>query len=230
MKPLHEDWSGLVRRLSGATYQHGEVTWPDEDELRALARRLPPGQSIGIPGKAPTFRIEFEAGLSDAEVIRAESTFGFRFPPDLRAFLQTALPQGPAFPDWRSGDPTQLREWLDEPRQGILFDIQHSGFWLPEWGPRPASVDDACETATKLIQAAPKLIPIYKHRMMPDEPHLPGNPVFSVHQTDIIVYGLDLYRYLHAEFGPPIGGTSEEHPRAIRFWDIDRFQTRWHNP
>jgi hypothetical protein len=37
--------------------------------------------------------------------------------------------------------------------------------------------------------------------MMPAEPHLPGNPVFSVHQTDIIVYGLDLYEYLHNEFG-----------------------------
>lgn len=230
VKPPNEDWIGLVRRLSGSTYEHGEVTYPDEDVLRALAGRLRPGESIGIRGKAPVFRIEFEAGLSDAEVIRAESTFGFRFPPDLRAFLQTALPQGPAFPDWRSGNLTELREWLDEPRQGILFDIQHNDFWLPEWGQRPASLGDACETATKLIQAAPKLIPIYKHRMMPDEPHLPGNPVFSVHQTDIIVYGLDLYRYLHLEFGLHVEGGDQVNPRAIRFWDIDRFQTRWHNP
>jgi hypothetical protein len=229
VKALHEDWSGLVRRLSGATYQHGEVTYPDESALREVASRLGPDECIAIPGEAPTFRVEFEAGLSDAEVIRAEKIFGFRFPPDLKAFLHTALPQGPAFPNWRTGDQKQLSEWLDEPRQGILFDVQYSGFWLPEWGQRPASLDHALETASKLIRAAPKPIPIFMHRMMPDEPHLPGNPVFSVHQTDIIVYGHDLYRYLHLEFGLLPEEAHETALRAIRFWDIDRFQTRWGN-
>ena len=177
-------------------------------------------------------RVEFENGLSNREIDRTEDRYGFRFPPDLREFLQTAMPKGPQFPDWRSGDEAQLREWLDIPRDGVLFDIEQNSFWLPEWGPKPAAIKDALSIASELIQAAPKLIPIFMHRMMPDEPHLPGNPVFSVHQTDIIVYGLDLHAYLHAEFHPlPMARTHDRAMRSIRFWDVDRFQgVRWQAP
>ena len=176
--------------------------------------------------------IAFVDGLTDAEIIAVEARFGFRFPPDLRLFLQTALPQGGSFPDWRSGEEPALREWLDLPRQGVLFDIEHNGFWLDEWGPRPSTLEEAKRVADELIEAAPRLIPIYLHRMMPAEPHLPGNPVFSVHQTDIIVYGVDLRDYLIHEFLREEEGmnTGSEpiNPRQIVFWDIDRFQeVRW---
>lgn len=46
----------------------------------------------------------------------------------------------------------------------------------------------------------PKLIPIYSHRYIPSEPQEAGNPVFSVHQTDIIYYGENLLSYLQVEF------------------------------
>jgi hypothetical protein len=131
-------------------------------------------------------RVEFEAGLTDAEILAAEARHGFRFPPDLQAFLQAGLPRGSDFPDWRDGDEAVLRGWLDLPLRGILFDIEHNGFWLDEWGPRPALLAEAQRVASELVAAAPRLIPVYSHRMMPSEPHLPGNPVFSVHQTDII--------------------------------------------
>jgi hypothetical protein len=127
--------------------------------------------------------IEFERGLTDAEVEAAEARYEFRFPPDLRAFLQAGLPQGDRFPNWRSGDEAKLRAWLDLPRRGILLDIAHNGFWLDEWGPQTASLGEAQRVASKLVAAAPKLIPVYIHRMMPSEPHLPGNPVFSVYPT-----------------------------------------------
>jgi hypothetical protein len=140
--------------------------------------------------------VEFEAGLTDSEVVAAESRFSFRFPPDMRAFLQAGLPCNDDFPDWRDGDEARLHEWLDLPRRGILFDIEHNGFWLKEWGQRPQQVDEAIRIASELVASTPKLIPVYKHRMIPSEPHLAGNPVFSVHQTDIIYYGLDLRDYL----------------------------------
>jgi hypothetical protein len=175
--------------------------------------------------------IAFDPGLSDAEVTAAEARYAFRFPPDLRAFLQTALPRGNGFPDWRSGEEAALRDWLDLPRRGVVFDIEHNGFWLPEWGARPQSVADAMRVAKELVAAAPRLIPVYMHRMIPDEPHLPGNPVFSVHQTDIIVYGANLQDYLAHEFlkaeGRDDRAVSTE-VRSIRFWDIDQFQeVRW---
>lgn len=172
--------------------------------------------------------IDFDIGLTDAEVAAAEGRFGFRFPPDLRAFLQTALPLGERFPNWRSGNEADLREWLDMPRQGILFDIEHNGFWLDEWRPRPVALADAKRAASELVAGAPKLIPIFIHRMMPDEPHLAGNPVFSVHQTDIIHYGFNLADYLRHDFHLPGREAWPDSVRQIRFWDLDRFQKiRW---
>jgi hypothetical protein len=64
--------------------------------------------------------------------------------------------------------------------------------------------------------------------MIPDDPHLEGNPVFSVHQTDIIYYGYDLEDYLRHEFDLPGRKAWPEHLRPVRFWDIERFQeVRW---
>jgi hypothetical protein len=64
--------------------------------------------------------------------------------------------------------------------------------------------------------------------MIPDEPNLAGNPVFSVHQTDIIYYGFDLADYLRHDFHIPGREPWPENIRQIRFWDLDRFQqVRW---
>jgi hypothetical protein len=90
----------------------------------------------------------------------------------------------------------------------------------------------------EILDDAPRLIPIYAHRAVPNEPLEAGNPVFSVMQMDIIIYGNDLEQYLHNEFGlPPLhdetgrllvdeeGGLLHEKakrreglPREIRFW------------
>src|SRR5262245_59732233 len=111
--------------------------------------------------------IEFGVGFADAEIAATEVRFGFTFPPDLRAFLQTAMPKDEGFPNWRSGEEADLRDRLDLPRQGIIFDIEHNGFWLDEWGSRPDSLADAMGVASELVRTAPKLIPIFIHRMMP---------------------------------------------------------------
>jgi len=182
----------------------------------------------GIIQQLESRGIKFDAGLSGVEITAAERCFAFRFPSDLREFLQTALPSGKPFPNWRSGDEAVLRDWFDLPRQGILFDVERNGFWLEEWGPIPASMQEALRAANDLVQAAPKLIPIYIHRMMPEEPLSAGNPVFSVHQTDIIYYGFDLADYLRHEFALDGREPWPAEMRPIRFWDIDRFQgVRW---
>jgi hypothetical protein len=181
-----------------------------------------------IIGQLEEVGLHFEPGLTDTEVSRVEGQFGFRFPPDLREFVQAGLPHGEGFPDWRSGDDLNLRQWLNLPRDGVLFDIEHNGFWLPEWGPRPKTLAEALHSAGEFISGAPKLIPVYSHRMMPAEPQSAGNPVFSVHQTDIIAYGFDLDDYLRHEFKLPGRQPWPAQIRAIRFWDIDRFlEVRW---
>jgi len=176
--------------------------------------------------------VTFTDPLTERETIAVEQRFGFTFPADLREFLQTALPAGKHFPDWRECDASILTDWLNRPREGVLFDVAHNNFWLDEWGSRPNELADANAIVNKLIDNAPKLIPIYMHRMMPSEPVDAGNPVFSVHQTDIIAYGVDLADYFAHEFtfteDEMDDWTVPENVREIRFWDIDRFQDiRW---
>ena len=168
--------------------------------------------------------LEFDSGLTDREVEVVQRKYEFRFPPDLRSFLQTVVPVSKGFYNWRSDDETVFRKMLDWPLQGCLFDVENNGFWLPEWGPKPEALADALKIATAKIAEAPTLIPIYSHRYIAEEPHESGNPVFSVYQMDIIYYGFDLDDYLRHEFNLP---GREEWPaqvRPIRFWDPIRFQ------
>ena len=158
--------------------------------------------------------------LTDSEVARVEGQYRFRFPPDLRQFLQTSLPVSDRFPDWRSGSESYLTNWLNWPRDGLLFDVEHNAFWLPEWGTKPSALIEAHRIASEMVSAAPTLIPVYAHRMIPDEPHAAGNPVFSVHQSDIVVYGFDLADYLRNEFGLPGRQPRPAKTQSIRFWDV----------
>jgi hypothetical protein len=55
--------------------------------------------------------------------------------------------------------------------------------------------------------------------MIPAEPFKPGNPVFSVYQTDIIIYGNDLLSYFAHEFaGVATWHAPPPEARRIRFW------------
>ncbi len=165
----------------------------------------------------------FEQGLTKSEIGRIETEFGFTFPPDLAEFLSFALPVSGGFINWRSAPKEVLLERLDWPADGACFDIEHDGFWLGEWGPRPAALPKAFEVAREMLAQAPKLIPIFSHRYLPDRPSLPGNPVFSVYQTDIIYYGIDLFDYLKNEFYVSFGGKGRSgininDVRKIDFW------------
>lgn len=182
-------------------------------------------QALGSRG------VTCEPGLTDAEVARIETTYGFRFPPDLRAFLQYALPvsdpvvppgaitRANNFPNWRHEPETSIRERLEWPLEGIRFDIEHNGFWLDSWGEMPTDRDAAFDVARREVNSAPTLIPIFSHRYLPSEPPQAGNPVLSVYQTDIIYYGYDLAGYFAAEFGCPSPAWASETPRGIGFWD-----------
>jgi hypothetical protein len=168
--------------------------------------------------------LPFDPGLTDEEVERVEWKFSFRFPPDLRAFLQTVMPAHIGFHDWRDGNETRLLAMLEAPLNGYLAYIEHDCFWLPEWGPKPELLSDARAIVTTKIAEAPKLIPIYSHRYIPEEPHESGNPVFSVYEMDIAYYGFDLDDYLRHEFNLPGRKEWPIQVRPIKFWDPDRFQ------
>ena len=150
-----------------------------------------------------------ERGLSSGELDHAEKRFGFQFPPDLADLLREGLPAGSGYPRWRDPD-AALETQLAWPLEGLLFDVEHSTFWVPEWGPRPSDTSAAKAIASAAIKEAPTLVPVCGHRYVPAEPSDAGNPVFSVYQSDIIYYGHDLASYFEAELG-------SGYERAIRF-------------
>ena len=162
--------------------------------------------------------VECAPGLTAAEIAAAEVEYSFRFPPDLRAFLEHVLPVGERFPDWRSRSSEFIRDRLAWPVESMCFDVEHNAFWLAAWGPKPDSLEKAQAKAREAVRAAPFMIPIFGHRYLPASPYESGNPVFSVYQTDIIYYGFDLPSYLFAEFGVPNPLPIPDSPREIEFW------------
>ena len=156
-------------------------------------------------------------GLSEEELAGVEADFGFRFPPDLRAMLAVFQPMGEEWPDWR-GNRQRLLEWLDEPADGIEFDVEENGFWLAAWGERPEDDDDAVEEARRQVALAPVLIPLFGHRFLPSRPVEAGNPVFSVIQSEIAVLAPDLAGWLEAEWGIERPGWSRAEARPIELW------------
>jgi len=173
-------------------------------------------------------KIGLEPGLSNKEIQDVETRFQLRFPPDLRLLFQTVLPVSGCFYHWRHAlvdaeTAKHIEKMLDWPREGILFDVEDNNFWVhcdlpnaPAWGPKPETLEMQLETAAKHVSSYTKLIPIFAHRYLPEMPFEEGNPVFSVHQTDIIYYGDSLLNYFHNEFGQQI--EFAENIKHIPFW------------
>jgi hypothetical protein len=163
---------------------------------------------------------QWKSGLSDREIDAIEATWQISFPPDYRTFLSVlnAPDRGqygtkwsterpgelersddrPTFYDW-GRDIEALRRALRWPLEGLLFDVENNDLWLDSWSSRPDSAEARQEKLEGLVSKAPRLIPIFGHRYLLGTSAKPGNPVLSVHQADIIVYGADLRAYLLAE-------------------------------
>jgi hypothetical protein len=178
---------------------------------------------------------EIAPGLTDAEFDRIEAEFDFEFADDHRAFLAAGLPVNSPFepepgvyytwrqpwPDWRNATPDDLRSRLDRPVYGVLSDVEDATLWIPAWGERPTDTAKALEIAKPELAEVPKLVPVYAHRFLPAGRGTFGHPVLSIHQTDIIYYGMDLADYIHHEFGGP--GLDRDDPAwqpkaTVPFW------------
>ena len=170
------------------------------------------GEQIGRPA-----RDVWTKGYTQAQLDEAQERFALKFPPDLVALYREKRPVD-AY-DW-TRDLDTIRSMITGPLEGLWFDVQHNVLWLPEWGDKPSKPDDQYAILKAAVEAAPKMIPIYSHRYLPEEPHETGNPIFSVVQSDIIYYGSNLEDYFQREF---YGYTSRPYPVAfkqIRFWSM----------
>ncbi|WIE69547.1 hypothetical protein [Curtobacterium sp. MCLR17_054] len=149
-----------------------------------------------------TFGVALEPGLTERELARAERRYGVRFGADHRALLSLALPSGDGWFDWRARNDERLRRAIRWPVEGALFDVRHDAFWPGSWGERPGDESQRLEAAARHLRQWPQLVPLYSHRYLPAAPLGSGAPVFSVHQTDVVIYGDDLVDYVKREFRP----------------------------
>jgi len=163
------------------------------------------------------------AGYTQTELDDIQAKWDLRFPPDLIALYRERrrVIDHPDFNymksfDWLIEPDEKIRAAIDWPLQGFLFDVEH-GLWWPEWGEMPRALEERREKLREIFSGAPKLIPIYGHRCLPEVPHEAGNPVFSVWQMDVIVYGANLDDYVQYELNP---GSREPLPpvKQVPFW------------
>jgi hypothetical protein len=149
------------------------------------ARRL---AASGVVPMAP--------GLSDDEVMRIESSFGFTFADDHREFLATSLPVGEAWPNWRADARRSLETRLRLPVDGILFAVEWKQFWDDRWGKRPARMKDVLRSAAYQLARVPQMVPLHAHCYLPGDRDSAGHPVLSIYQADIRVAAADLFDYV----------------------------------
>lgn len=161
---------------------------------------------------------QWTCDLAERDIDEIERRWGLAFPADYRLFLRvlhaTDRPRigalyggsnelvpagGPGVYHWLR-DESAIGAALEDVVQGLVFDVENNVLWPGEWGPRSANADDRERVVRARVAAAPKLAPIFAHRALVIEPRTSGNPVLSIYQSDIIVYGGDLRAYLLTEF------------------------------
>lgn len=175
--------------------------------------------TAGVGGKDWQRGTQWLNGLSEDEIHQIERQWSLQFPPDYRHFLQRLHTvdrpmKGAHYTEYVEGgeesrlvpdEAPSFRNWLAETDavqgafdwlvEGLQFDVEHNDLWRPGWGPRPATLAEQQEQVRQLVIAAPRLIPVIGHRYLLAEPCQAGNPVFSIWQSDIIVYGPDLHTF-----------------------------------
>ena len=180
--------------------------------------------------------IQFAKGLTEAEFQRIEEIYNVRFPGSLRRFYSLGLPDSedpddmagfPRWTDFSAANIAKIKERIQAPIHWVCGYIKR-GFWIPNWGKRPKSTNEAIKQFMEIAMKAPRLIPIYSHRYMPQLDGVENPPVISTVGIDIIYYGSDLHEYLQNEFQRDGDFLVPQNCVYIPFWgDIINYNGFW---
>jgi hypothetical protein len=150
--------------------------------------------------------ISFDEGLTDDEFTKIESTLGFRFPSEIRAFLACGIPVGSSFYNWRDLSDANIQRFRNfrlSIEDSFLFDIVNNPddlrAMLSDQFPEIADQEAFSKAVLNFLHESTKLIPFYAHRCFFDGAD--NMPIVSFWQpTDTIFYGENFEDYLETEF------------------------------
>lgn len=165
-------------------------------------------------------KIELKKGLDSYEISEVESVYNVKFPIDLKDFYAEVLPVGEGFYNWRDFSEInvhRIKSVLDRPLQDVKEDVSNI-VWNEDWGNPPDDNNEKSKCIILLLEKAPKLIPIYKHRYMASQ-YNSSNPIFSMYGLDIIFYGENLEQYFDIELRyKKHSDINYNNIRKINFW------------
>ena len=146
--------------------------------------------------------VVFDKGLSQAEIEKIEKRYNIHFPSELLELYTVALPISCGFYNWRDESKDNVRDIRDSLIRPIkdLLEYPSDIDWSDNWGQEPDNEEEREKVILSKMQYAPQMIPIYGHRYIAEGKE-GENPIFSIHDSDIICYGKDLFTYLQTEFG-----------------------------
>ena len=150
--------------------------------------------------------VNFGKGLSEAETVKIENYFGFRFPREIKEFFMQAYPMGGRFFNYRNMSEENLRYFNDFQRDvedGFRFDLQNNResivSMLEDIIPEDVDEQQIESIIIENLRQSPKLIPLFSHRCFFNG--MDDMPIISFSQpVDTIFYGADLEDYLEHEF------------------------------
>ena len=157
-----------------------------------------------IKNKLQSQGVIFDTGLTRQEIETVEQRYGIQLPYELRQLFSIGLPVSSGFYNWRSSSEENVLSIinaLNMPLKGLVSDLDDGYLWRDAWGAKPDEPRKANEIFMRYFANAPKMIPVYLHRYVPFVGHDAIVPVFSIMQSDIIYYGVNLVSYLETEFG-----------------------------
>ena len=167
--------------------------------------------------------IQFSDNLTEEELCRIETIYDIKFPKSLRCFYSHGIPfaeKDNCFPCWTNyseSNISEIKRRIQLPYDWLLKSVLRE-FWIPQWGERPKEQNEIMKLFIRISEKAPRLIPIFSHRYMPQLHNIDSPPVISTVGRDTIYYGSDLQDYLYHEFEIGCRCSTSKNLMYIPFW------------
>ena len=84
--------------------------------------------------------IEIHNGLSDEEFEKIEKFYNIKFPRVLKILYKSFLPNLYNWRDFSKNNVKNIKQYLNWPIEGILFDIENNNFWMDCFGEKTGDI------------------------------------------------------------------------------------------